>query len=141
MSNASTEKEQFFDFSQLYVGCPVLISSDPSCSDETLGYVTKAKPTSCDVMAMYGGWSASLRPFADCWHVDDPRVKDRPHIFEDELRGVFKLAPQEVARVKTLERLGASEQVIEMLLSRIEKLETTTANMRKGRRSAASDQE
>jgi len=135
-------QEPFFDFSELYTGCPVLVSSDPSCSDETFGYVTTPKPTGCDVIAMYGGWNGSLRPFADCWHVDDPRVKERPAIFEDELRGVFRLAPQELTRIAMLERLAGMEQIIAALIERVEELEplkAKVANLSKGRRSSSSN--
>lgn len=135
--STDTVRKPSFDFGQVYIGCPVIVSKDPTRSDRTIGYVTAVKSDCVDVIAQYGGWNGGFRPFADCWHIDDPRCTERPAVFEDDLRGVFELAPQEVVRQKSLERLDGCERVLVALADRISAIEEQLSNMRKGRKPAA----
>lgn len=116
-------KQDFFDFNNLSVGSKVVVRSAPNARDDCLAMVTRVNRDSIDVLGLYGGRSARLQPFADCWHEDDPRCRQRPHVFKNPLRGVFRLADEEIARVGTLERLADLEQLVKLLVDRIEQLE------------------
>lgn len=116
-------QQDHFDFNDLYVGCPILIKPDPTSKQEIFAMVSRVNPDSVDAMGIIGGRAARLQPYADCWHESDPRIQDRPRVFRSPLRGIFKLAPNEVSRINALRRVADLEQLIELLVDRIEQLE------------------
>lgn len=99
-------------YKDLYVGCTVLIYDDPQTHLSEHAIVTRVNSDSIDCMAIIGGRTASLRPFADCWHKDDPRCKTKPAVFKSRIRGCFELSEVEQSRVAVIERLAALETLV-----------------------------
>ncbi len=92
----------------VFIGCPVEISSDPSQSDKTLGWVCDCSGGTVSVLSING------KQHFDCWEADDPRCQTHSGVFQDfDDRGVYRISEGEIqrrhlsARMATLEgRLG-----------------------------------
>jgi hypothetical protein len=95
-----------FQFPQMYVGCLVEVSNDPSRSDSFLGFVTAVKGNAVDLVH-FG--TESWGPRRDVWHEDDPRCIEHPDHFQDNISGVFRLSEGEVQRRQLVARLDALE--------------------------------
>jgi hypothetical protein len=93
-----------FEFPQTYVGCPVQISSDPSESDKTLGWVFQLGNGAVGVLSIAG------KQHFDCWHADDPRCITQSNVFQDfDDRGVFRLTEGEIQRRQLHARMATLE--------------------------------
>ena len=94
-----------YKFPGVYIGCPVEISTDPSESDKTLGWVFEANDGACNVISVLG------RHHFDCWHADDPRCQTNSDVFQMfNDRGVFRLTEGEVQRRQLYDRMATLEQ-------------------------------
>jgi hypothetical protein len=93
-----------FEFPAVFIGCPVEISSDPSESDKTLGWIFECGNGSANVISING------RTHMDCWHADDPRCQSQSGVFQDfDDRGVFRLTEGEVQRRQLFARMATLE--------------------------------
>jgi len=93
-----------FHFPGVYIGCPVRISTDPSESNTTLGWVFKVGNESAAVISIDG-----VARF-DCWHADDPRCMTESNVFQQfDDRGVFRLTDGEIQRRQLYDRMSTLE--------------------------------
>ncbi len=107
-----------FDFKKLnmYIGCMVEVSSDPTENSPALGHVTHVGPGSVSIMCVS---KSNITGRRACWHVDDPRCKASPEVFETGNRGVFRLAKSELRARATVARLEALEKAMEGMVGDI----------------------
>lgn len=115
-----------FEFPKVYIGCPVEISSDPSESDKSLGWVFEALPDSCSVVTVAG------TQLYNCWHADDPRCVSMPDQFQQEElhRGVFRLTEGEIQRRQSFRRMADLEGRLGELFVRLHELSRTVEELR-----------
>lgn len=101
--------EQWTFPQELCVGDGVMISRDPSRSDETFARVTKLKPTAgaIDVEAVFPSGPVV---FQHLWHKDDPRVKTQADRFHDSCSGVFWLTQRTTDLIALLQRMDTLEK-------------------------------
>lgn len=107
------------EFPEIYIGCPVEVSNDPSESDKTYGVVGQVKRNSADIF-MFSEDGVGRRH--NCLHVSDPRVQNRPDLFTDNDRGVFRLTTGEIRRREVSKRLDAMEGQLSLARGRLEEL-------------------
>lgn len=96
-----------FDYRTCCPGTAVEASPDPSgssMSKMTYGTVVKRGNGCVDIWTVsYVSGTVQFRILMDCWHIDDPRVRENPQAFQDGRRGVFRLAQSEI-RARQIER-------------------------------------
>lgn len=87
------------DYRKLRRGDDVEVSTDPTMSEHQvlLGRVTEVKSNGVDIiMTMDDGQEMFLW---DCWHASDTRIEERPDVFGDGTKGVFRLtATQQILK-------------------------------------------
>jgi hypothetical protein len=102
-----------FVYPEVYVGCQVEFATEPGAvgSQWRLGQVAACKNRSCDLILFTPGGPEYRN---DCWHVDDPRCKQTPHVLRERGRGVFRVTrhetmlravPEAMAKINQLERM------------------------------------
>ena len=89
-----------YDYSQLSPSTPIMMFADVTRREPAFGFVTRVKNRGCDCLVVSD--SGGIAGFRDCWHIDDPRIVNQPEVYREVAdtgdRGVFELAPAEVAR-------------------------------------------
>lgn len=100
-----------FSFPNVPPGTWVRVYDDPGKGSNKIGFVCRSKHSSVDVVAFSTEGARGLQLFLDCWHVDDPRVANQPHIIqEDPERGVFELTDSEKRARRNEEMFAAIEK-------------------------------
>jgi len=87
------------------------------------GIVIKVNNRTVDVLMIVGGYGGGLCPLPDCIHADDPWIHERPDMFKDGDRGIFRLAKSEKMSRLVLNCFTQSNVMIEQLLARVAQLE------------------
>lgn len=117
-----------FDYRQCAVGTPVEASPDPSgsgMSSMTYGTVVKRGNGCVDIWTVsYVSGTVQFRILMDCWHIDDPRVRENPQAFQDGRRGVFRLAQSELRARQIDQRLAAIERILAVEVGKHEHVKT-----------------
>ncbi len=103
-------------YPEVHTADAVLFATNPHAQPNQwrLGQVCAEKVNSCDIV-IFASTGTEYRH--DCFHIDDPRCKST-RLWAESGRGVFKLAPVELARRE-------SQRLLEALAARIGLLEQT----------------
>lgn len=129
----STVAEKTFAFPRISEHTPIMVAPRPG-EPGIPAFVTKVKATTVSAVAIMTGAGGGLVRFETCYHRDDPRVIERPAIFDESHNGVFWISDLEVERRRAVERmrvietqvheqLDAMNQLLEEVVERLSKLE------------------
>lgn len=118
MSEGNGEFDNSF-YDKLEVGMQVGASTDPHGTRPGVGLVCGVESQSVWIFFVAGDAMQGPRMgfLEDCWHIDDPRVKQKPDLINDQMRrGVFWLSENQEAfteygtQIKTL--MSAQEELV-----------------------------
>ena len=113
-----------FVFPTLALMTPVEVTTSLNWSDCRAGLVIKVSNRMADVLMFQGGYGGGMTHLRDCVHADDPWCEERPAMFEDDDRGIFRLADSEkLMRLIFGQHQGVNAS-LEELMARVAKLET-----------------
>ena len=87
------------------------------------GIVIKLGNRTADVLMIVGGYGGGLCPLPDCVHADDPWIRERPAMFEDGERGIFRLAKSEKTMRLIVDQFARNNATVEELVARVAQLE------------------
>lgn len=113
----------------VHVGDDVLVWPEPTSTDASYGKIVAVCPTEVDIMSFH---ERGARMFSDCLHKTDPRIAERPGMFQFDERGIFDFTAGEKARRDVTERLAAIEAVIDELAVQVAEA-TSTEPRKRGR--------
>jgi len=92
----------------------VMVSQDPTWASPIPGWITRVKSNGADIAVLALG---RVMLFHDSMYFDDPRVKERPHLFDDGDRGVFRLAQSEEDQRAVMSELSSQRDMLDQLVA------------------------
>lgn len=117
------ETEPEFIFPDLAVMTFVEVTTTLDWSEFAGGIVIKVSNRTADVLMIVGGYGGGLCPLPDCIHADDPWIHERPDMFKDGDRGIFRLAKNEKMMRLILDQFTCNNAAIGELIARVAQLE------------------
>ena len=117
------EVEPEFVFPKMDVMTFVEVTTTLDWSEFAGGIVLKTSDRTADVWMIAGGYEGGMTMLPDCIHADDPWIKERPAMFEDGDRGIFRLAKSEKMMRLIFDSFTQTNATIEALVARIAVLE------------------
>ena len=105
-----------FKMPVLHVMDRVLVSQNPTFADPVPGWIVKVKSNGADVVVVVHG---RMLLFHDSMYYDDPRVEQRPQLFVDGDRGVFRLAQSELDQRAIVKELADQRELIDQLAAQV----------------------
>lgn len=130
-----------FEFPMVTEHTPIMVAQRPG-EPGIPAFVTKVKSSTVSAVAIMTGPGGGLLRFNTCYHADDPRVIEKPGIFEDDKNGIFWIADLELERraivkeMRSVERqvsaeLAAMNTLLEEMVTRLSQLERTRSTRAK----------
>lgn len=113
-----------FVFPEITEHTPIMVASRPG-EPGIPAFVTKVKQSTVSAVAIMTGPGGGLTRMETCYHRDDPRIIERPAIFEEAHNGVFWISPLEMERRASIQRVRMMERT---LSERMHEMERKQAN-------------
>lgn len=116
MPQTSATSAEPWKMPEVHPGDDVMVRPQPTSTDAHYGKIVAVYPDSVDVRTFQ---ERNPRMFADCLHRDDPRIIERPGMFEFDERGIFDFTEGEKRRREQSARMDAIEAMLEKLASQV----------------------
>lgn len=104
MSTVLERSAKRFVFPEVTEHTPIMVAQRPG-EPGIPAFVTKVKASTVSAVAIMTGPGGGLVRFETCYHREDPRVIERPNIFDESHNGVFWLSDLEIERRTSVERM------------------------------------
>ena len=112
-----------FVFPEIHTMMAVEVTTTLDWSEFSAGMVLRPKNRGADIVMMHGGFAGGMAQLRDCLHESDPWIQERPAMFEEGDRGIFRLAKSEKQMRMILDQFVQTNAAIEELVARVAKLE------------------
>jgi hypothetical protein len=110
---------QRFVFPEVTEHTPIMVAQRPG-EPGIPAFVTKVKSSTVSAVAIMTGPGGGLLRFETCYHRDDPRVIERPAIFDESHNGIFWLSELELERRNAVERMRSLDKEVTQKITAIE---------------------